>query len=609
MSHIYIILTFKSRGITWSWLKNICLLSGFVLGFLMACQEKIPRQIQQDLPNIILIITDDQGYGDLGHHGNPVIHTPTIDSLARNSTRLSNFYVSPVCAPTRSSLMTGRYSLRTGVFDTYNGGAIMSNAETTIAEYLKMADYRTGIFGKWHLGDVYPYRPQDQGFDISCVHAGGGIGQPGDFYENFIKGDTSYFNPLLEFNGVKTQTKGYCSDVFTDLAVNFIKENKDVPFFAYVSYNAPHTPLQVPDEYLNMYDTMKINTDLFPHGEGPEDMNDRDIESARRVYAMVTNIDDNLDRIWTAVEEEGISDNTLIIFITDNGPQQRRFNAHLRSRKGSVYEGGIRVPSFWHWPGIFEGGESDFVSAHIDILPTILDICGIPQNSDNPIDGISLVPILRGESLPNYQRQMVHYWHRGYFEPYHNIAYRAGNLKLVAQGNYQMADSLFELYDISKDPFEMEDISQFNPETVDSLKKSFDAWYMEIMKSDNLNIQRIYIGTKHQNPVLLGRNDSKGASAKQWMSETGLGYWDVQIVESGTYDISVRFFNPIGIPGRTTVRFGKIQRSFVIKEETDNIVVFKDLPLEEGPCMVEAWHEYGGKIYAPINIEVFRKSK
>jgi len=609
MCWIINILKFNSYGISMRYLQGTFLFSGFILSTLMGCGQEPEQQTDQDLPNIILVITDDQGYGDLGFHGNSIIRTPTIDSLARNSVRLKNFYVSPVCAPTRSSLMTGRYSLRTGVYDTYNGGAIMSNTETTIAEYLQKAGYRTGIFGKWHLGDVYPYRPHDQGFDVSCVHAGGGIGQPGDYYENFVKGDSSYFNPILEFNGVKTQTKGYCSDVFTNLAINFIKENKNETFFAYVSYNAPHTPLQVPEEYLKMYDTIEVTMDLYPEGQGKEDMNDRDIESARRVYAMVSNIDDNLKRIWETVEEEGILDNTLIIFITDNGPQQRRFNGNLRSRKGSVYEGGIRVPSFWYWPWKFEVTESDFVSAHIDILPTILDICGISQDSDNPVDGISLLPILNGKSLPNYQRHMVHYWHRGYFEPYHNIAYRAGNLKLVAQGDYQMADSLFELYDVSNDPFEMEDLSSAVPHVVDSLKKAFDAWYWEIMKSNNLNIQRIYVGTTHQNPVVLGRNDNKGASAKQWMSETGLGYWDVLVAESGIYDISIRFFNPVGIPGRTTIRFGKTQRSFVLREETDNLVVFKDLPLEAGPCTVEAWHEFGGKIYAPINIEVFRKSR
>jgi arylsulfatase len=338
-------------------------------------------------------------------------------------------------------------------------------------------------------------------------------------------------------------------------------------------------------------------------------MNDRDIESARRVYAMVSNIDDNLKRIWTTVEAEGLSENTLIIFITDNGPQQRRYNGNLRSRKGSVYEGGIRVPSFWHWPEKLDPVDREFVSAHIDILPTILDLCGIPQNSDNPIDGISLLPVLNGKVIPNYQRQMVHYWHRGYFEPYHNIAYRAGNLKLVAQGDYKMENSEFELYDIAKDPYEMEDISHYSSGIVDSLKIAFDSLYTQIMQSEHLNIQRIPVGTEHQNPVVLGRNDNKGASAKQWMSETGMGYWDVMVAESGIYDISIRFFNPIRIPGRTTMRFGSTQRSFVKTEEAGNLIVFSDVPLKEGPCVVEAWHEFQGKIYSPINIEVFRHSQ
>jgi len=578
----------------------------FLVLLLTGCQNN-NFQTCLDLPNIILVITDDQGYGDLGLHGNAVIQTPTLDSLGRNSARLTNFYVSPVCAPTRSSLMTGRYSLRTGVFDTYNGGAIMSETEMTIAEYLKQAGYRTGIFGKWHLGDTYPFRPQDQGFDKSFVHGGGGIGQPGDFYENYIKGDSSYFNPVLEFNGEKVNTTGYCSDVFTDLAIEFIKENRNRPFFAYISYNAPHTPLQVPKVYLQMYDTVVV-PEVLDRGKGSdvETMTESDIESARRVYAMVSNIDDNFRRLWETIRKEGITYNTLIIFMTDNGPQQRRFNAGLRSRKGSVYEGGIRVPSFWHWPGRFESIDRDFVSAHIDVLPTILDICKIPHKAENPIDGMSLLPVLKGEDKPNYQRQLVHYWYRGYLEPYHNIAFRAGNLKLVAQGDYQIQLSDFELYDIAVDPFERNDISSSSTGIVDSIKVEFDAWYADIMKSKNLDIQRIQIGTTHQNPVVLGRNDIKGASAKQWMSEVGYGYWDVLIAESGVYDIKVRFFNPVKVPGSISIRFGKVQRTIDWNEGSDNLIVFKNIQLPQGPCVAEAWHQYQGKIVSPINVQVYK---
>ncbi|MGB5553810.1 MAG: sulfatase-like hydrolase/transferase, partial [Flavobacteriaceae bacterium] len=205
-----------------------------------------------DSPNIILIITDDQGYGDLGANGNPHVKTPNIDAFAKESLRFNNFYVSPVCAPTRSSLMTGRYSLRTGVRDTYNGGAIMATSEITLAELLKEANYRTGIFGKWHLGDSYPSRPMDQGFDESVVHLSGGMGQVGDF-TTWFKGDRSYFDPVLWHNGAQEAYEGYCSDIFTDKALEFITKKSDTPFFCYLSFNAPHTPLQVPDKYYQKY--------------------------------------------------------------------------------------------------------------------------------------------------------------------------------------------------------------------------------------------------------------------------------------------------------------------------------------------------------------------
>lgn len=195
---------------------------------------------QKQRPNVILIITDDQGYGDLGVTGNPHVQTPVIDALAKESVRFNNFYVSPVCAPTRSSLMTGRYSLRTGMRDTYNGGAIMASSEVTIAEMLKQANYRTGAFGKWHLGDNYPFRPTDQGFDESVIHLSGGMGQVGDI-TTYFQGDRSYFDPVLWHNNQQQAYQGYCSDVFTDQAINFIDKNKETPFFCYLAFNAPHT--------------------------------------------------------------------------------------------------------------------------------------------------------------------------------------------------------------------------------------------------------------------------------------------------------------------------------------------------------------------------------
>ena len=280
-------------------------------------------------PNVVLIITDDQGYGDLGFNGNPHVKTPVIDQLASESIRLNQFYVSPVCAPTRSSLMTGRYSLRTGVRDTYNGGAMMATEEITLAEMLQDAGYTTGIYGKWHLGDNYPFRPGDQGFEESLIHLSGGMGQPGDF-TTFFEGDSSYFNPVLWYNGEQKKYQGYCSDIFAEEAVAFIEKNHEMPFFCYLSFNAPHTPLQVPVEYYELYKNIDPATGFENNESSLPVMSESDKEDARKVYAMVNNIDDNVGKVLKKLDELKIADNTLVIFMSDNGPQQRRYNGGMR---------------------------------------------------------------------------------------------------------------------------------------------------------------------------------------------------------------------------------------------------------------------------------------
>ncbi|MDX2431273.1 MAG: sulfatase-like hydrolase/transferase, partial [Bacteroides sp.] len=309
-------------------------------------------------PNVILIMTDDQGIGDFGFTGNPYIQTPQLDELASKSLNLTNFYVSPVCAPTRACLMTGRYSERTGIYDTYNGGATMSTEEITMAEVMKENGYRTGIFGKWHLGDNYPYRPMDQGFDVAAVHRAGGMGQPGDVY-NFFDGDSSYFDPVLFKNGEPVQFEGYCSDVYTDELIQYIKANQtdhqEQPFFAYLSFNAPHTPLQLPGEYYEMYKDLEFDAAEFGiYDEIVEKMTPSEIEAARRVYGIVSNIDDNIGRLMLTLKELGIQKNTLIVFLTDNGPQHNRYKMGLRERKSSVFGGGVRVPCLIHYPAKFK---------------------------------------------------------------------------------------------------------------------------------------------------------------------------------------------------------------------------------------------------------------
>ena len=482
----------------------------FFLPFLFLPFSFINFAQTADRPNVLLIITDDQGYGDLGFTGNPHVKTPVLDQLAQESIRLTNFYVSPVCAPTRSSLMTGRYSLRTGVHDTYNGGATMAPSEITIAEMLKEADYRTGIFGKWHLGDNYPSRPNDQGFDESVIHLAGGMGQVGDFTTYFQK-DSSYFDPVLWHNGKQQAYEGYCSDIFAEQAIEFIKNNQSDPFFCYLSFNAPHTPLQVPDKYYQIY--KDIDPTAGFDGERPfPDMSEKDKEDARKVYGMVTNVDDNLGKVFSTLDELNIVDNTIVIFMTDNGPQQRRYVAGMRGRKGSVYRGGVRVPFFMRYPAQFsESREIETTTAHMDVLPTLADLCQAQLPTNRAIDGKSWLPLLQGNTVDWSNRPLFFYWTRKYPELYHNVALQQSDYKLVGQTSYDAELSDFELFNVNKDPYEQQNLVDKQPEVAKKLKQQLDQHFYELIQSSNLvNPPAVVIGTDAEKPTFLNRNDASG---------------------------------------------------------------------------------------------------
>ncbi|MHC4286035.1 MAG: arylsulfatase [Planctomycetota bacterium] len=273
-------------------------------------------------PNVILVITDDQGYGDLGCHGNPVIQTPNLDRLYSQSIRLTDFHVDPTCSPTRSALMTGHYSTRTGVWHTIMGRSLLGKHEVTIADVFSGSEYRTGIFGKWHLGDNYPFRPQDRGFNEVLVHGGGGVGQGPDFWGN------DYFDDTYQHNGKFKKFSGYCTDVWFDGAMKFIEANKERPFFCYLTTNAPHGPYNVAEKYKKMYEDNK------------------DVPNAA-FYGMITNIDENMGRLMKKLKAEGLEKDTILIFMTDNGTsagyrgkqgQIKGYNAGMRGTKGSEYD-------------------------------------------------------------------------------------------------------------------------------------------------------------------------------------------------------------------------------------------------------------------------------
>ena len=557
-------------------------------------------------PNIVLIITDDQGYGDLGFHGNPDIQTPVLDSLARRSTRFPFFYVSPVCAPTRSSLMTGRYSLRTGIWDTYNGGAMMATEETTLAERLQNAGYTTGIFGKWHLGDTYPFRPNDQGFTESLIHPSGGMGQVGDVH-NYFEYDRSYFDPTLLRNGEPVETQGYCSDVFTDGALDFVEANQDRPFFLYLSFNAPHTPLQLPEAYEQQYADLTFDPARYQQQGRPlPEMSERDRDDARRIYGMVSNIDDNVGRVWNRLERLNLTDNTLIIFMTDNGPQQRRYTGGLRGRKSSVYEGGIRVPFFMHWPGrLPEDHDVGVYAAHLDLVPTLSQVAHFPPPDD--LDGHNLMPAIEGAPVAWAARPLFFYWQRGIPEPYRNVAVRKGPYKLVGHTGPEAMTENFELFDIASDPYEQTNLNQTHPDVVADLKQTFDAWFEETLRSPHLGIQRIRLGTAHENPVILNRNDAKGTRG-MWAQERIYGYWDVAVEEAGRYDVTFRFERKLPGEGQMTLKVGTTQRSLVNADTTTTVLKMTNVPLPAGDHMFESWYWYRGGSYLPFYVEVERKS-
>ena len=589
-------------------MRNGILLIALIL---VAGCSKLHSDQKLHTPNIILIMTDDQGYGDIGFNGNPLIRTPVMDSLARKGTRIDPFYVSPVCAPTRSSLMTGRFHLRTGVYDTYNGGAMMSAEEVTLAEVLSSHGYHTGMIGKWHLGDNYPMRPQDQGFHYALMHRGGGIGQPGDDYGNFTRGDSAYFDPYLWENGKRVRRSGYCSDIFTDEAINFIRQhtgtqNKD-PFFLYLAYNAPHTPLQLPEEYYMEYQHLVMGMDDFSiSGENLASMNEKDLEDARRVYGMVSNLDDNLGKLWTALRDLDLEEQTLVVFLTDNGPQQRRYTAGLRQRKGSVYEGGIRVPCIWYWKGMIpENQLLTSPSAHIDVMPTLLEFAGIDFQGE--MDGRSLYDELIHGKGENPERPLFFVWERSFPQKYSNMAVRKGDYKLVGQFPYNQPDSLLQLYQIREDPFEENNLRHLQPEIVADLKEELDSWYDEVINSPHLvDLPRIILGSPHENPVVLGRNDWKGPLAMHWDAQDAFGYWDVQVVDPGPYNITLVFREPLRA-GRAVIR--SANRRYWINETESGLqeIGFSDVDLQTGFQSLEAWFQQGGSIYAPFYISVEKK--
>ncbi len=503
--------------------------------FLSSLLGLVPLAAFGASPNVIVVITDDQGYGDLGAHGNPVLKTPQIDAFAKQSAWLKNFYVSPVCAPTRASLMSGQYNYRTGVTDTYLGRALMRPDVKVLPEMLAAAGYRTGLFGKWHLGDNYPLRPEDRGFQETLWSAGGGLGQPSDHPDTVAK--TAYFDPILKQNGKEVKTKGYCTDVFTDAALKFITKESDKPFFAYIAYNAPHAPYQVPEEFAAKYAKLDLSEKAFPDKGQPwagKKLNTTDIA---RAYGMIENIDTNFGRLMKALDDKKLAENTIVVFLTDNGPGGVRWNAGLRNRKGTVYEGGIRVPCYVRWPAKVKPQTVETALAHIDLAPTLQTACGFEAKTH--FDGTSFLQLLQREK-EWAARTLFFQWHRGDVpEEGRAFAVRGPRYKLVqANGVAPNAkwQPKYELFDIANDPFEEKDLAAEKPVELAQLKRAYDVWFPEVTKK-GFAPPRIIIGSDKEPVTRLSRQDWRGPKAG-WDADS-YGHWEVKIAREGRYRVTV----------------------------------------------------------------------
>ncbi|KQC31686.1 arylsulfatase [Flagellimonas eckloniae] len=505
---------------------NVCVI--FSLIVLGACKEEKTTR-NDSKPNVILILVDDQGYGDIAALGNPNIKTPNIDALHAKSVRFTDYHVSPTCAPTRAALLTGHHSNRTGVWHTVNGRSLLLERETTMADIFKENGYATGIFGKWHLGDNYPFRPQDKGFDEVLVHGGGGIEQTMDFFDN------DYFDDTYLHNGKLEKFKGYCTDIWFSEAIKFIEGNKEKPFFCYLSTNTAHSPYFVEDKYTDPYrNNEKIHHPAF--------------------YGMIANIDENLGQLEAYLNEVGLMDNTILIFTTDNGTAQgakveghrldgfvsKGFNAGMRGIKASKYEGGHRVPLFMHWKNgnISTGKDIDELTAHYDILPTLVDLCNLNIDPQTKFDGKSLVPLINGDNQDFKDRIVITNSQRTEIpEPWRRTS--------LMQGNWRLIDGV-ELYNLKTDPEQRTNIADAHPEKIREFKDAYNQWWEEISPSYK-DQPYIIIGHEAENPTKLYCHDwHTDAEASPWHQRhirqgyKDNGYWMLKVAENGTYSIKLR---------------------------------------------------------------------
>ena len=465
-------------------------------------------------PNVIVVITDDQGYGDLSVHGNPVLETPSMDRLHSQSVRFTDFHVAPMCTPTRGQLMTGRDAIDNGASFVCMGRSLIREELPTMAEIFQDAGYATGLFGKWHLGDNYPFRPQDRGFQEAVHHGAWGITSLADYFGN------DYFNDHYRHNGRIEQYTGYCTDVWFEETMAWIRRQarNEKPFLAYLATNAPHVPLWAPQKYIDPY-LGKVESRIA------------------KFYGMIASVDENMGRLTALLDELEIADDTIFVFLGDNGTAQGEtvFNAGMRGKKRSLYEGGHRVPLFLRWPGGDIGMPRDVDPlTHVqDVLPTLLDLTGVPAPAEAEFDGVSLAALLRGAEQDLSGRMLVAQY-GGVFEKHRDTAVMWNKWRLV-NGK--------ELYNVGKDPGQTQDVSKEFPETAAKMRTHYEHWWTDLMPEAEA-YQPIVVGGRAENPARLSASDWNGVYCDNPGCVRGgqelSGPWNIRVERAGRYRFSLR---------------------------------------------------------------------
>jgi arylsulfatase A-like enzyme len=467
-----------------------------------------------DRPNVVVVLADDQGWGDLSVNGNTNLRTPAIDGLARAGARFERFFVCPVCSPTRAEFLTGRYHPRGGVHDVSLGGERLDLDETTLADLFQRAGYATGLFGKWHNGSQYPYHPNGRGFE--------------EFY-GFTSGHWGdYFDPPLEHNGRLVRGHGYIADDLTDHAVSFVRAHRDRPFLCYLAFNTPHSPLQVPDR-----DFARFRSAPLPlRYQGPEK---EDPDATRAVLAMCENIDGNVGRLLSALDELGLARDTIVVYFSDNGPEFWRWNGGMRGRKGTTDEGGVRSPLLMRWPGRIAAGTTVTpIASAIDLLPTLAELAGVPTTGTKPLDGLSLAPLLLGRSTVVPDRLLFSHW--------------AGRVSVRSQ-QYRL-DAGGRLYDMAADPGQARDVAGERPEVAARLRQAAARWRTEVLSELATDDRPFPVGHRAFPVTYLPARDGiphggirRSAGAPNcsfftgWTSSDDRITWDVDVATPGRYEV------------------------------------------------------------------------